>query len=50
VNGFTQEEMTDNFTAHMEAAAKERGLTPTALAEEVKNLYYGFCFDGKTNH
>jgi hypothetical protein len=46
--GFTQEELTDNFAAHMEAAAKERGLTPAAMAEEVKNYYYGFCFDGKT--
>jgi hypothetical protein len=46
--GFTHDELIGNFAAHIEAAAKELGLTLDSFLGEFKNYYEGFCFDGLT--
>jgi hypothetical protein len=46
--GFTHEELTSNFAPHIEAAAKELGMTDLQLTDKIREYYDGFSFDGET--
>ncbi|MDR1049880.1 MAG: ATP-binding protein [Deltaproteobacteria bacterium] len=46
--GFTHEELTANFAPHIEAAAKELGMTDRQLTDKIREYYDGFSFDGET--
>ncbi|MDR1051540.1 MAG: ATP-binding protein, partial [Deltaproteobacteria bacterium] len=46
--GFTHEELASNFAPHIEAAAKELGMTDRQLTDKIREYYDGFSFDGET--
>jgi hypothetical protein len=44
--GYTEEELNEYFTEHLEAVAKKRKIPVDELVELVRHNYNGFCFDG----
>ncbi|MDR2578337.1 MAG: ATP-binding protein [Chitinispirillales bacterium] len=44
--GYTQEELVDYFAEHLEAGAKDHGITVEELVTKLRNYYNGFSFDG----
>lgn len=45
--GFTQQELEDNFSLHLEALEKKMNLSRNQLLELIKYWYNGFSFDGE---
>jgi hypothetical protein len=48
LTGFTHEEIKANFGPHIREAAISLNLTEAELLDELRDYYYGFCFDGQT--
>ncbi|MDR1871164.1 MAG: ATP-binding protein [Deltaproteobacteria bacterium] len=48
LTGFTHEEIKANFGPHIREAAISLNLTEAKLLDELRDYYYGFCFDGQT--
>jgi hypothetical protein len=46
--GYTQKELEENFSAHLDATAAKLGIGKDELIESIRDYYDGFSFDGKT--
>jgi len=44
--GYTEEELVENFSGHLESGAKKLNCTVDGLVEKMRLYYNGFCFDG----
>ena len=45
--GYTEKELVDYFSEHLDAGAKKLNITVDELVDKMRNYYNGFCFDGK---
>ncbi|MDR2367345.1 MAG: AAA family ATPase [Deltaproteobacteria bacterium] len=48
LTGFTHEELTHHFKAHIDKTAERRETSPEALLEGMGRHYHGYCFDNET--
>ena len=45
--GYTEEELTEYFSEHLEAGAKKLNIPVDGLVDKMRAFYNGFCFDGE---
>ncbi|MDR2198445.1 MAG: ATP-binding protein [Deltaproteobacteria bacterium] len=48
ITGFTQDELERYYDSELETVARSQNVAKKSLLEDMKQYYYGFCFDGDT--